>query len=370
MIINLPMHMFARLLPPGIQNDNRRLDISVEALKQRSLPTGTDSTSLLEKSHDVSYQEDDDIPLGISESISEDESVDNRVAGSDSPTSTQSVDSKGNNRRVRFDEDVQVTEIPKVRRDYPKTPPPNKKAIRSEGEETEVNDDQQGEKPATKPKRTRRTSQKTPAETTLTPRRMSLRSASKLAAKMEEKESKPVEATKLFSDDPVENEETKATTTSKPATTTPRARRRSSKVPMETTITPRRSSRRLSRSSIVVNDESGMENKCEEGAIGNTVADKEQNADCESDSPKVAATSSAPSKQDKLKALTLLGRIPKASKRELLQPLQEYRKGDNNSNHLVTLFADLPATKPLMELLIQHPSLIETVLLQLRSYEG
>ena len=277
-------------------------------------PGAVDITKELDKN-----KEEEDIPLVAVVSHSEDDAVATVSEDEDGEEETK-------RRRVRFDETVQVSTFVKAPAVYPKTPPRRKKCstVKEESEDTPEK---------TTPRTRRATPKKKPAEITLTPRRMSLRSASKL----------PRNETSMTSEEVVEP-------TIITASRSPR-RRSTSKSASKKTEEP-----------AVVEDAESVKPKPSPSTPSRTTRRSL------SQSPASAIVENKKvTKMDKLKALNLLGKVPKSVQRELQMPLQRIEKhGKDAPEHLQLLVVDFPTAAQLIHLLCEYPTLVDTVLMQLR----
>lgn len=361
MIVKWPEHVFARLLPMGLQDGSFRYADARPPAVRRAVSDNNDAPAAFQ--HDnltkVSSPVEEEFKLSPTVSFSEDED------GNDS--STVRV------RRVRFDEAVQVTAIsPKAAaKKYPKTPPRRK-----------TNDDHNisstEEEPSAKTESTFGSSSSSSSKkrTTSTPRRLSLRSASKAApdkkavtfteAKKEKEE--PIESKETT---PVQEEKVEAVETAvkEPKATPRRTPRRKS----TSSATPRRTSLR-SASKAAKKEEEGI-NADDESS--NTKTSRSRSPSTPSRSTRRQSPSSsnkAATKADNLKALSLLGKLPKQAKRDLLAPLQRAKDCHNNhdelSENLLLLVVDYKSAGALLQFLSEKPAMLDTVLQQLRSYEG
>lgn len=279
MIISWPEHVFQMLLPPKTDIGKQNRIIASPEMR----PGDVHITQELNKT------EEEDIPMLSTASVS-----DTELVATVSYDDEDSADEEPKGRRVHFDDTVQVSTFVKTPTIYPKTPPRRKTAPAAvEGSEDVL--------VKSTPRTRRTTPNKKPVENILTPRRMSLRSASKL-------QKKDADAT-------VTPGETAAPSIMESSVSTP--------------------SRKTSRS--------------------------------RSQSPRVVVSNKKPTKKDTLKALNLLGKVPKSTQCELYKSLERIENDDENApEHLRLLLADFPSTKDLIEFLCDCPSLVNTVVMQLR----
>ena len=332
MIIQWPDRVLARLLPPGMEGMERASRHSdVRPLTPSKLRAQDDDEpvqNLVQKivssplnSKNADDDAGEDLTLATTGSYSEDE--DAASSPSNNENAEKDATAAAPRRRVHFaDNMVQVKSIP--RRDFPKTPPPRKKRT---------------PKPATND------------EAVLTPRRLSLRSASKLVQKNPVTQETKVEAS------PEQAEVPQMIVTPSKATTPRRRTAAKKKEATPSNVTPRRSSRRSSSIYKVSSEES-------------SVATPESPA--RSANQEAAATPAKATKEQKLQALHLLSKLPKSAKRDLQTQLNRIPKHDKNvSAHLLTMVVDFKSAGPLLRLLSETPSLVGTVLSQLNAiFEG
>eukprot|EP00977_Amphora_coffeiformis_P007436 scaffold1605_cov158-Amphora_coffeaeformis.AAC.19 len=303
------------LLPPGMVAGQHNRILTYEEMK----PGPIDITQELEKN-----EEQEDVPLVSVASHSENELV--ATVSDDEDCVSSGSDEESKRRRVHFDDTVQVSTFVKTPIVYPKTPPRHKKspAVKEENEDM-------SEKST--PRTRRSTPKKKPTEITLTPRRMSLRSASKLARK-------EADVT------------TEGDTQTDPTTPSRSVRRRST--------TTKSAQKRTEESAGVENTESPKMEPSVSTPSRNTRRSLSQ-------SPAADVVSKKATKMDKLKALNLLSKVPKSVQSELQKPLERIEiHGKDMPEHLQLLVADFPATGELIHFLCEYPTLVNTVLTQLR----
>ena len=298
MIVQWPEHVFSMILPPGMEQIITQSS-SYRAPMRPPAP-------IMPKEKDVPQEK----PTLVA-TVSHSEDDDSVVGGS---------------RRVRFDSTVEIQEIPKRRKQqYPKTPPPKKKKASPSQKKKQVQAvDNEKTKAAVTPPRPNASE-----SVDMTPRRRSLRSASKKLA-LAKNDERSVECTV---------EENEVTVTSTPTRVT-QARRQTS---VKKTTPARRSSRR---------------------SVGGTPQDN---------ATPTRSLSLTDTQKAKLRSLSLLSRMPKQDKRDLLDPLLELRKlsKPKMSDGLLAMAENQPkAATELLYFLTEAPELVDTVVAQLRNYAG
>ena len=360
MIVKWPEHMFARLLPTGLQGGgNHRY---AEARQSPPYSEGDEAPSADHNNkHDeaLTTKSSHEAPLELSPTVSFSEDEGNN----DDALSTISEKSGVSVRRVRFDETVQITTIPKVTKAYPKTPPRRRKE-RTTDCESSTEDSTDSFSSSTESQSSSKKKVIT-SSMTLTPRRLSLRSASmsRLANKAKD-ESKEVETAEPDIASPKEEPVVETTTSKGTPRRTPRKR-------TSTIATPRRASLRSAqkpaKTEVAEVLDSDSSNKTHESSPP-TPSRTTRRQSLGSPPPSKTAT-----KAENLKALTLLGKLPKQTKRELFAPLQRIKDchgHDELPENLMMLVVDYKSAGELLHLLSEKPALVDTVLSQLRSYEG
>lgn len=348
MILKWPEHIFARLLPPPL---------AVEGSKRYTFAAPYHSSlTPLESDDWLSSTEANIIP---STSEPQEEVLELSPTVSFSDDEGNDVLSTHSSRRVRFDESVQVTTIPKVVKSYPKTPPRRKMEVK----ETNSND----ENALSMERKTNYSSKLSSSATNLTPRRLSLRSARRTG--LIKPPNDGTDETKNETNFTKKEEEDVSPTQPVEIAATPRRtpRRKAN------TTTPRRTSLRSATKSAKISDDEEVEVPTKRTARSKAVTTPLRSARRQSKGDNTWPTKARATKADSLKALSLLGSLPKQTKRDLFSPIQRAKKCHEMSNmpeQMLMLVVDHAPAGELLKFLSEKPATVDTVLNQLRSYEG